>query len=146
METVGERLDESERAELPGTSLVRLANGETPQRTVLSEYHAVGAITGCFMIRNGRWKYVHYVGQPPQLFDLEADPYETRDLGHDPAHAAVVAECERRLRSVVDPEEATDRAFRDQARIIAENGGEAAIVARGEFSHTPAPGEEAVYG
>ena len=29
---------------------------------------------GTYMLRQGRWKYVHYVGHAPQLFDLEADP------------------------------------------------------------------------
>ncbi len=41
------------------------------------------------MVRHGRWKYVHISGHPPQLFDLAADPAETRDLGTDPAYADV---------------------------------------------------------
>ena len=40
-------------------------------RTVLSEYHAVASVTGSFMIRHGRWKYIHHVGYRPELFDLE---------------------------------------------------------------------------
>ena len=65
------------------TSILDIVSGTAPQRTVLSEYHAAGAATGAFMIRKGKFKYVYYVGMPPQLFDLEADPFETRDLGRD---------------------------------------------------------------
>ena len=56
----------------PGVSIARLANNERPTRTVLSEYHGMGSTTGAFAIRNGRFKYVHYVKYPPQLFDLGA--------------------------------------------------------------------------
>ncbi|HET6518967.1 MAG TPA: sulfatase-like hydrolase/transferase, partial [Geminicoccaceae bacterium] len=41
------------------------------------------------MVRSGRWKLNYYHGHRPQLFDLEADPHETRDLAEDPAHATV---------------------------------------------------------
>jgi choline-sulfatase len=47
---------------------------------VFSEYHAFASITGFFMVRFDRWKYVHYQDYRPQLYDLEADPGETRDL------------------------------------------------------------------
>ena len=51
----------------------------------------------CYMIRNDRWKYVHYVGFPPQLFDLDNDPNEFVDLGRSGDHAAVCAEMHDRL-------------------------------------------------
>lgn len=38
-----------------------------------------------YMVRTERWKYVHFTGFPPQLFDLETDPEEFHDLGRDPA-------------------------------------------------------------
>ena len=38
----------------PGVSVARLANGERPNRTVLTEYHGMGSTTGAFAIRNGR--------------------------------------------------------------------------------------------
>ena len=42
------------------------------------------------MIRAGRWKLNAYHGyEHPQLFDMEADPGETRDLGTDPECAQV---------------------------------------------------------
>ena len=51
----------------------------------------------CFMIRTERWKYILYEGYPPQLFDLEKDPDEFRDLAGDPAHAGTCADMRERL-------------------------------------------------
>jgi choline-sulfatase len=140
IEAVGETLGDEER-QLPGHSWLRIANGEAPERTVLCEYHAVASITGVYMIRIGRWKYVHYIDHPPQLFDLEADPEEAEDLGRSPEHAEIRARCEARLRAVVDPEAANALAFRDQAATIERLGGETAVLGRGHFPYTPAPGE-----
>lgn len=42
------------------------------------------------MIRSGPWKLNHYHGyDTPQLFNIEDDPGELRDLAGDPAHCAV---------------------------------------------------------
>jgi choline-sulfatase len=131
--------------DLPGTSLWSLANGATPERTVLCEYHAAGAAAAVFMIRRGRLKYIHYVGMPPMLFDLAADPEERRDLAGDPAHAATLADCEAALRRVVDPEAADRRARADQKARLDQFGGREAAIRRGHFSHSPIPGEKAVY-
>jgi choline-sulfatase len=130
----------------PGRSLFQLARREEAERVVFSEYHAVGATAGIYMVRKGRWKYVHYVGHAPQLFDLEADPQEGNDLGASPAHAEVRAELEAELRRIVDPEAANARAFADQERKIALHGGPEAIKQRGDFGYTPAPGQTPVFG
>jgi arylsulfatase A-like enzyme len=50
-----------------------------------------------WMVRTSRWKYVHWLGMRPQLFDLDADPSESRDLGARPGHEAVIAEMQSRL-------------------------------------------------
>ena len=51
------------------------------------------------MIRAGRWKLSSYHGyEHPQLFDMEADPGETRDLGTDPECAQVREELLTRVR------------------------------------------------
>ena len=59
---------------LEGVSLRILANeNDNLDRTIFSEYHDGGSTTGIFMIRWQNWKYVHYVGPRPQLFNLEND-------------------------------------------------------------------------
>ena len=126
---------------LPGIAWQKIVKGVASSRMVLSEYHAVGSITAIFMLRWRRYKYVHYEGYRPQLFDLEADPLETRDLALEPEFAALVKEGERNLRAVCDVEEVTARAFADQAARIAEFGGEQAVLEMGSYPYTPAPGE-----
>jgi choline-sulfatase len=115
------------------------------RRTVLCEYHAAGAATGAFMIRKRRFKYVYYAGMPPQLFDLDADPQEARDLAQEPGNASLLADCETELRRVVDPDAADALAKADQRARIAAFGGREAILARGSFGHSPVPGSKAVY-
>jgi len=124
----------------PRYSLGDLATGLRPERTVLSEYHGMGSTTGAFMIRHGRFKYVHYVDYPPQLFDLATDPEELDDLAGQRGYAGVVAQCERRLRAVCDPEEVDRRAKRRQAELLARNGGRAAVIERGDLGYSPPPG------
>ncbi|HZT86487.1 MAG TPA: sulfatase-like hydrolase/transferase [Stellaceae bacterium] len=129
---------------LPGLPLDEVAR-TAPRRTVLCEYHATGAATGAFMIRKGRFKFVYYVGMRPQLFDLDADPQETRDLAREAGYQGFVADCEKELRAVVDPEAADALAKSDQAERIAAFGGREAILARGSFAYSPAPGTAAVF-
>ena len=132
-----------EETTLPGHSLVELANRDEPERTVLSEYHDGGAITGMFMIRDGNWKYVCYPGYDPQLFDLKADPDELVNRSDDPACVDIRSGCEAKLRTVVDPDEANARAFADQEERMEALGGREALLAAGdryaEYSYTPAP-------
>ena len=43
-------------------------------------------------VRDDRWKLIRYPKiDHTQLFDLDADPHETRNLASDPAHASRVA-------------------------------------------------------
>ena len=42
-----------------------------------------------YMLRTERWKYIHYKGYRPQLFDLTEDPDELVDLGVSVAHDGV---------------------------------------------------------
>ena len=123
-----------------GTSLVHLANSpDDPDRVTFSEYHDGGATTGFFMVRSGRWKYVYYVGDRPQLFDLIADPDELDDLGLSPVHETVRVDLERKLREVVDPEKASAQAFEDQAALLESFGGRDGIGDQLRFNHTPNP-------
>ena len=136
-----------EKVDAPGVSLVEVANAaDDPGRVIFSEYHDGGSTTGTFMVRWGRWKYVHYVNYEPQLFDLEDDPEELVDLApqaqSDPKLASVLAEGERHLRAICDPEAVNARCFADQKRRIAELGGVKACRNAYVFNHTPTPGEQ----
>jgi choline-sulfatase len=135
-ECVGATADD----EQSGVSIARLAKGERPERTVLSEYHGMGSTTGAFAIRVGRLKYVHYVKYRPQLFDLERDPDETHDLAADPRYASVIAECEKRLRMLLSPEAVDAEAKKRQAKQLDNYGGREAVIARGDLGFSPPPG------
>lgn len=140
LQAAGLKPDAEEEA-LPGRSLVEMAQAaDAPERPAFSEYHDGGSVTGFFLLRLGRWKYVHYVGHPPELFDLAADPLESRDLGQDPAYARERAACEAALREIVDPEAANAAAFRDQAAAIERMGGEAKVLGIADFGYTPLAG------
>jgi choline-sulfatase len=98
-----------------------------------------------YLLRKGRWKYIHYVGYPPELFDLESDPGETRDLGSDPNYASTVAMMEEELRKIINPEVVSAKAFADQKAKIEKNGGVAALIERGDFGYSPAPGQKPIF-
>ena len=125
----------------PGTSLNDIANSnDEPERLVFSEYHAMGAATGAFMIRKGHWKFVYYVSMQPQLYNLLEDPDELYDLGCASKQADIRNKMEAELRSICDPEAVDRLAKADQIAIVNANGGIEAVVARGGFGATPPPG------
>jgi choline-sulfatase len=127
-----------EDRDLPGRSLFALARQpDDATRVGFSEYHAVGAPSAGYMLTRGRYKYHHYVGYAPELFDLEDDPEETRDLAGDPAHAGVLAEFEAALRALLDPEGVDRRAKDDQNALIARFGGRDAALRLGYPGETP---------
>ena len=68
-----------------GFRQARVLLGKTPQQS------------RAFSIRTERWRYVHWLDEPEQLFDLQADPQEFEDLGRDDSHAAVRATLRDRL-------------------------------------------------
>ena len=129
----------------PGVSLNELAAGADPDRTILSEYHAMGSRTGAFMVRLEEFKYVHYIAYPPQLFDLARDPEELTDLAGDPAYCSVLREARGRLRSLCNPDEVDAAAKRRQSALLALNGGRKAVIARGDLGFSVPPGVEPMF-
>ena len=115
------------------------ADPADPDRPVFSEYHAAGAVSGAFMLRKGRWKYNHYIGFPPELFDLASDPEELDDLGQSPAHAGIRATMHAELLRVCDPEAVDAMAFADQAAMVERYGGREAALTLGAPGATPPP-------
>jgi arylsulfatase A-like enzyme len=94
-----------------GRSLLPLLRGEQPpswRDSVTSELDysfrrarvSLGRRAGqcnAWMVRTTEWKYVHWEGFRPQLFDLAHDPRELVDRGADPALAGVRAQMHERL-------------------------------------------------
>ena len=70
-----------------GTSLVPLALGEGARGPVPMEYMAEGSVAPMVALRDGPLKLALCEADPPQLFDLDRDPHEERDLAGEPAHA-----------------------------------------------------------
>jgi choline-sulfatase len=137
---VGLPMEEDEQ-DLPGKSLFETAiSPEDPERVVMSEYHAIGAVSGAFMLRKGRFKFHYYVGFEPELFDIEADPEETIDLAKDPKYGSVLEDLENELRRLVDPEIADKQAKADQARLVEKHGGRIKALNVGALGATPVPG------
>ncbi|HVZ52165.1 MAG TPA: sulfatase-like hydrolase/transferase [Pseudolabrys sp.] len=122
----------ADRQRLEGRSLLGHIRGETPRDwrdAVFSEldyshYAARLALSlgpndaRIFMVRTRAYKYLHYLGFPPQLYDLVADPQELTDLGRSPAHAEIRAELQALL---------FDRLARRRYRVTASD---AAVEAR----------------
>lgn len=85
---------------LEGRSLMPLIKGDEPhdwRDAVFSEidyaFYAARQTLGVgvsdargYMLRTDRWKYIHFRGFPPQLFDLQSDPDEFVDLGRNSDH------------------------------------------------------------
>lgn len=132
----------AEDAGLPGRSLLGLAREPDGDRAAFSEYHAVFSRRAMFMLRAGRWKYVHHVEGPPELFDLDKDPDELVDLGGDPNHDDARRTCVEALRALLDPEVVDARARADQRRRLDAGGGVDAVRSAGpRIIYTPPPPE-----
>jgi len=95
---------------LEGMSLLPLVHGSTARLkdAAFSEldyaFYPARAALGlgpnsarAVMVCEARWKYVFYLGFPPQLFDLVNDPDELVDQGQNAAYAAVRASLHDRL-------------------------------------------------
>ena len=124
----------------PGRSLFDIASEPNdPERVVFSEYHAVGAVSGAFMIRKGNWKYTYYVGFEPELFDLKNDPEEVINLAGDADHQNIVEEMHSELLNICDPEAMDLLAHSDQAAMVERYGGREAALKLGAPGATPPP-------
>ncbi len=93
LDITGSDYIEKPAAPLAGSSLVPLMAGDSDQTRapVISEFFAEGSIAPCFMIRQANYKYIYSEPDRPQLYDLETDPRELRNLASDPAYKDVEA-------------------------------------------------------
>lgn len=76
-----------------------------------------------WMMRTAKWKYIHWQGFAPQLFDLENDPLEFRDCAGDATSAPVIDAmrarlldwfCQRHTRTTVSPDAVAAETHRDR--------------------------------
>ena len=124
--------------DLPGSSLLGPVAAE---RSAFAEYHATGSTGGAFVLRDGRYKLIHHVGHESELFDLGADPDETRNLASEPAAQHVLDDLTTRLHATCDPEVVDADAKRAQAGKVAEFGGRETLIREGTLVYTPPPGK-----
>lgn len=92
-------------ASMQGRSLVPLVEGEVPKDWRQDFFYDYvfemypGDIPRSIGVRNKRYKYVRYTFQRPQyeqLFDLEKDPLELKNLAQDPQYANILAQLRER--------------------------------------------------
>ncbi len=90
---------------LEGASLLPLLRGEAPLAWRMSTYSELDysyrearlilgkGVHDCrgYSLRDARWRYVYWLGEREQLWDLQADPGQFHDLGADDTTAAVRA-------------------------------------------------------
>ncbi len=147
IEAVGANLTDGKTdcSELAGQSLWFIANSPDQDRTVFSEYHAVGSQDAIYMLRDRHHKYIHYVNEKPQLFDLDNDPDECDDLSASVDHHVILSNFEQRLYQRLDPVAINEQAHQSQTDCIARNGGEFTVRQRGAFDNSPVPGEKAAF-
>lgn len=106
MPTLCERLGVEPRNHQDGASLLPFVEGSEPSgwrdaafwefdfrevaTSVAEDYFGL-ASNRCNLavIRDDAFKYVHFAGLPPVLFDLAKDPMELRNLAEEPEYAAV---------------------------------------------------------
>ena len=102
---------------LDGDSLLPLLTGGDPnwKDEAFCEYLAHGVDRPMAMLRRGRYKLNTSWGHPAELYDLEVDPCEFRDLGNSVDHQGVIAEMRADLLADWDPE-ALDRQVRESQR------------------------------
>lgn len=89
-----------------GRSMLPILKGEDVsgwREEVVSTYN--GQQFGLYtqrMIRNCRWKYVWNTTDVDELYDLESDPNELRNLIHEPEHMQVISGLRKKLYEVLE--------------------------------------------
>jgi arylsulfatase A-like enzyme len=84
------------------SAIVRGADGPGPDSAFFQQfvpYHSDKVTEGWRGVRTGRYMYARTETDPWVLYDLQADPYEQRNLAAEPAAAGIRAELEGKLQA-----------------------------------------------
>ena len=122
-----------------GTPLPDLLHNPDPERAILSQYHAAGAVSGAFMLRKGRYKLIHYVGFEDEVFELQSDPEEMVNLAGNPQYFAIRTALRAEMETMCDTAAANAQAFADQTALIERHGGREAALQLGAPGAPPPP-------
>ena len=108
--------------DLPGVSWLPLIHGQKHSRPdcAFSEFHANFMKCDWYMIVKDRFKYTHFDGMQPTLFDLQEDPQEMHNLAQDPTFESVVTEYHKTLLTICDTDEVSLQAKKDLGLISAD--------------------------
>jgi len=92
---------------LDGDSLAPLAEGKAPnwKDEAFGEYCANFTLAPTAMLKKGRYKLNWYHREEPELYDLEEDPGERRNLAKDPRRKDELDALEKSLMARWDPNE-----------------------------------------
>jgi len=85
-----------------GESLVPVAGGAVRRTPVRVEYAAEASEAPLVCLRDGRWKLNRCALDPDQLFDLEADPEERRNLVNVPEHQDILQNMRKMVEELWD--------------------------------------------
>lgn len=101
---------------IDGRSLYPALIGQKAKDEVFGEYMGEGTISPLMMIRRGQYKYVTCLADPPQLFDLKADPLELHNLAAsaDPEHVKLAVAFAKEASEKWDLQRIHDDALRSQ--------------------------------
>jgi choline-sulfatase len=112
----GAATPEEPLAPLDGTSLLPLIHGEGKgPDDVFSEYYANFSAAPMAMLRRGKYKFNYYLHEDAELYDLEDDPGEFRNLASDSDHRNIREDLENRLLERWDPHDIEERILASQA-------------------------------
>lgn len=105
-----------EQASLAGKSVLSLMNGSLDDwpDTAISDYLAIGPCVPCRMVRKGKFKFIYTHGHPAQLFNLDADPKELKNLAKSLEFSDVLAELHLIAFKNWDPDEISRQVQKSQ--------------------------------